>query len=67
MKKLLTVLFTLAIALSLGMPAFAKKGEKKETTTTLEHGKAHKKHAKKKGATQGQKEGQQEQQPAPKQ
>ena len=67
MKKLLIVLCTLAVALALGMPAFAKKGEKKETATSSQQGKAHKKHAKKKGAAEGKKEGQQGQQPAPKQ
>jgi len=67
MKNLLTVLCTLAVALSLGMPAFAKKGEKKETATTSQHSKAHHKHAKKKGATEGKKEGQQGQEPTPQQ
>jgi len=64
MKKLLTVLCTLAVAFPLAMPVFAKHGGKKETASSSEQGKAHKKHAKKKGATEGQKEGQQAQEPA---
>jgi len=65
MKKLLTVLCTLAVAFSLAMPVFAKKHQaKKETASTSEQGKAHQKHAKKKGATEGQKAGQQAQEPA---
>ena len=44
MKKLLTLLFAFAVALSLtSMPTLAKKGAKKESVATSE-GKAHKKH-----------------------
>ena len=69
MKKLATMLFASAIALSLSMPVFAKKHEKKApaATASTEQGQAHHKHAKKKGATEGKKEGQQETAPAPKQ
>ncbi len=69
MKKLLTLLATFAVAVSLAMPVYAKKGEKgekggkKETASTTQHGKAHEKHAKKKGATKGEKEGQEETNP----
>ena len=59
LKKLLTLLFTFAVAFSLTTPTFAKKGGKKESAATSKEGKAHKKHAKKKGATKGKKEGQQ--------
>ncbi len=48
MKKLLTLLFTIALAFSLTMPTLAKEGGKKEAAATTEEGKAHKKHAKKK-------------------
>lgn len=61
MKKLLTLLATFAVAVSLAMPVYAKKGEKggkKETASTTQHGKAHEMHGKKKGATKGKKEGQ---------
>ena len=54
MKKLLTLLATLAVAFSFTMPAFAKRGKKPKEN----EGKAHKQHAKKKGATKGEKEGQ---------
>lgn len=67
MKKLLTLLFALAVACSLSTPTFAtkdeKKDEKKEAAAGSE-GQAHKKHAKKKGATKGKKEGQQGTTPA---
>ena len=60
MKKLLTLLATVAVAVSLAMPVFAQKEGKKpkETASSSEYGQAHKKHAKKKGATEGKKEGQ---------
>ncbi len=54
MKKLFTLLATLAVAFSLTMPVYAKVGKKKSDTK----GQAHKQHAKKKGATKGEKEGQ---------
>jgi len=63
MKKLLTLLFALAVACSLSTPTFATKDEKKEAAAGSE-GQAHKKHAKKKGATKGKKEGQQGTTPA---
>jgi hypothetical protein len=65
MKKLLTLLCTIAVAFALTLPVFAKaqgkgKGKAhKEAATTSEHGQAHEKHAKKKGATEGKKKGQQ--------
>jgi hypothetical protein len=62
MKKLLTLLIAVAVALSLSAPTFATKEEKKEPATS--EGKSHKKHAKKKGATEGKKEGQQGTAPA---
>jgi hypothetical protein len=66
MKKLLTVLCTLAVAFSLTMPVLAAQGGQKEAATSSHHHKAHKKHTKKKGATEGQKKGQQGQEPAQK-
>ena len=65
MKKLLALVFAVAVAFSLSTPTFAMKDEKekKEGATTSE-GKEHKKHAKKKGATKGKKEGQQGTAPA---
>ena len=57
MKKLFTLLTTLAVAFSLTMPVYAKGGRKKSDTTGHK-GKAHMQHAKKKGATKGEKEGQ---------
>jgi hypothetical protein len=63
MKKILTLLFTLTVALSLAMSAWAirwpfhlHKHAKAEATT--DNTKAHDLHAKKKGATKGKKEGQ---------
>jgi hypothetical protein len=56
MKKIFTLLATLAVAFSLTMPAFAKQGGKEGGTG--HHGKAHWLHAKKKGAHKGKKEGQ---------
>ncbi len=69
MKKILTILFTLTVALSLAMPASAirwplhlHKHAKSEATT--DNGKAHDPHAKKKGATEGKKKGQKGSNPA---
>ncbi len=64
MKKILTILFTLTVGLSLAMSAWAirwplhlHRHAKSEATT--DNGKAHDPHAKKKGATsKGKKEGQ---------
>lgn len=68
MKKVLSVLIILAVALSLSAPAFARHHKKsKDTAATTETGKTHMKHSKKKGATEGQKAGQQEATPAPQQ
>ena len=69
MKKFVTMLFALAVALSLSVPVFAKGQEKKAkaSTASTEHSQAHAKHAKKKGTTEGKKEGQQSSTPAPKQ
>ena len=69
MKKLVTLFFALAVALSLSVPVFAKNHEKKAkaSTASTEQSQAHTKHAKKKGATEGKKEGQQGSTPAPKQ
>jgi hypothetical protein len=61
MKKLFTLFATLAVALSLTMPVYAKFGRKKSDTTghkDKSKGKAHQHHAKGKGATKGEKEGQ---------
>ncbi len=60
MKKLLTLLFTAAVAISLSTPASAKwlHRKKKDTAESSESTKAHAKHAKKKGATEGTKAGQ---------
>jgi hypothetical protein len=54
MKKLTTLLATLAIAFTLSAPVFAKRHHPKKK----EHKKAHVLHAKKKGATKGKKKGQ---------
>ncbi|MGA2630027.1 MAG: hypothetical protein ABSG54_07395 [Terriglobia bacterium] len=61
MKKVITTLSALAIAVSLSAPMFAKEHTKKskEAAATTEQGKAHTKHSKKKGATEGKKDGQQ--------
>jgi flagellar biosynthesis/type III secretory pathway M-ring protein FliF/YscJ len=68
MKKLVTMFFALAVALSLSVPVFAKHHEKKAkaAAASAEQDQAHAKHAKQKGATEGKKEGQQETAPAPK-
>lgn len=60
MKKLVTVLSAIAVALALTNPVFAKKHEKKstETASSASQSKAHMKHAKKKGGTEGKKQGQ---------
>lgn len=61
MKKLFTVLCTLAVACAMAMPVYAKKGGKKSeesAASTTSKGKAHTMHAKKKGATEGKKKGQ---------
>ncbi len=62
MKKILTVLFTLTVALSLAMPAWAVRWplhlHKHAKSEATENGKAHEQHAKKKGATKGKKQGQ---------
>ncbi len=61
MKKLFTVLCTLAVACAMAMPVYAKKGEKKDqgaAAASTSKGKAHTMHAKKKGATEGKKKGQ---------
>lgn len=50
MKRLLTLLATLAVATSLAMPVYAKQGGTTETAHTTKNGKAHKEHSKKKGA-----------------
>ena len=64
-KKLFTLLFTLAVATAMAMPASAKwiHKKKKDNAETTETTKAHKKHSKKKGATEGSKEGQQDSNP----
>lgn len=65
MKKLLSLLCTIAVALALATPVFAKgqanpKGKaNKEAVTSTHRGKAHHMRAKKKGATEGKKKGQQ--------
>ena len=68
MKKLFTLLATLAVAVSLAMPVYAKGQEKgKEAAAPAagaHHAKAHRMHAKKKGATKGKKEGQEGTAPA---
>jgi hypothetical protein len=66
MKKVITTLSALAIAISLSAPMFAKEHAKKSkgAAATTEQGQAHTKHAKKKGATEGKKAGQQETTPA---
>jgi hypothetical protein len=59
MKKILTLLATLAVACWLTMPVFATQGGTSQgAPTTGHHGKAHRLHAKKKGAHKGKKEGQ---------
>jgi hypothetical protein len=60
MKRILTLLATIAVACSLTLPVYAKQGAKKEAAapSTTEHAKAHLTHAKKKGAKKGKKEGQ---------
>jgi hypothetical protein len=68
MKKLFTLLATLAVAVSLAMPVYANGQEKgKEAAAPAagsHHAKAHRMHAKKKGATKGKKEGQEGTAPA---
>ncbi len=66
MKKLLTLLATVALALWLAIPTFAQDAKtqttdttKTQTTQVKHHGKKHRKHAHKKGAMKGKKEGQQ--------
>lgn len=61
MKKVITTLTALAIAVSLSAPVFAKGHTKKskEAAATTVQGKTHAKHSKKKGATEGEKAGQQ--------
>ncbi len=68
MKKILTILFMLTVALSLAMSAWAirwpfhlHKHAKSEATENV---KAHDPHAKKKGATVGKKKGQKGTNPA---
>ena len=58
MKKLFTVMCTLAVAFALALPVSAKthKSKSEKTTATT---KAHTMHSKKKGATKGKKSGQQ--------
>lgn len=59
MRKLVTLMATLAVAFALAIPASAKHNKsKKESASTTETGNAHAKHAKKKGATEGKKKGQ---------
>jgi len=58
MRRLLTLLATIAVATSLAMPVYARLGGTQETAHTTKHGKAHTEHAKKKGAKKGKKEGQ---------
>lgn len=60
MKRILTLLATIAVACSLVLPVYAKQGAQKEAAApkTTAHGKAHMKHTKKKGAKKGKKEGQ---------
>lgn len=68
MKKILTLLFTLTVALSLAMPASAVRWpfhlHKHAKSEATENGKAHEQHAKKKGATEGKKKGQKGSSPA---
>jgi hypothetical protein len=60
-KKVITTLSALAVAVSLSAPMFAKEHTKKskEAAATTEQSQAHMKHAKKKGSTEGKKAGQQ--------
>lgn len=59
MKKLVTLLAAIAVALSLSMPAYAQHGGGKKTPShSGQQGKAHEQHAKKKGAHEGKKKGQ---------
>ena len=61
MKKVITTLSALAIAVSLSAPAFAKGNTKKskQAAAATEQSQTHMKHAKKKGSTEGKKAGQQ--------
>jgi hypothetical protein len=60
MKKIFTLICTLAVAFALAMPVSAKtKKSKKESTSTTETGKAHKKHGRKWSLHKGKKSGQQ--------
>jgi hypothetical protein len=63
MKKLFTLMCTLAVVFALALPVSAKTHKaKKETASTTATTKAHAKHAKK-GATKGKKKGQQSENP----
>jgi len=62
MKKLLTLLAAMIVAIALSVPVMASQSKdttgKSETTTSAPNKKAHKAHAAKKGAKKGKKEGQ---------
>jgi hypothetical protein len=58
LKRVLTLLATLAVAASLAMPVYAKQVGTTETAHTTKNGKAHKEHSKKKGVKKTKKAGQ---------
>ena len=55
MKKLVTLLSALVVAVALGMPVYARPAT---AGAPVPHSKAHKHHAKKKGSKEGKKKGQ---------